>query len=519
MILLTKAIAKSGRAALAIQALHGHAKRLFGIAFNWWFVAALAAAAALRFIKLSPQIDAPHEWRQCDTASYTRNFFRDGIDLFAPSVNWLGAHKTLILEFPLPEAVVALVYRLLWPSLIFDRLVYLAFFAGGVIYLYYIVRAFHERFVAQMCVVVYCFLPLSIYFSRAIHIDFTAIFFAHAFLYHAIAGYRQRSAVHLLVALAVGIIAFLVKAPYIFYLVLPLAVVVLSRFNWRWAIAVGAVVAVCVGVFGLFRAYADAVNAQIPDLSFLPYWYPFINRGWWYYGTLAQRLNLSTWLDFLYALPVRNLMGEPGLWLAVIGLGISIFGRRQTAATKLFFLAWTAGVAVYVLIFFNLNLIMNYYQIPMLAIWAYYIAITIDFARTQSRLGALALCGALIISFIPIARSQYFWAKTDMYAASDVIAANTPKDALVIAVDPSVSTYDYPCSLYAADRFGWSVNPSWLNWEIVSQLKAQGATHLAIHTNHPWWEKLHDCDFCGKPLVQHKHTIGNDVVSVFQLNP
>ena len=105
-----------------------------------------------------------------------------------------------------------------------------------------------------------------------------------------------------------------------------------------------------------------------------------------------------------------------------------------------------------------------------------------------------------------------------MYAAAGLIAANTPKDALVIAVDPSVTTYDYPCALYASDRFGWSINPAWLNWEIVSQLKAHGATHVAIRTNHPYWQARHDCEFCGTPRVRHQHTVGADMVSVFKID-
>jgi hypothetical protein len=319
--------------------------------------------------------------------------------------------------------------------------------------------------------------------------------------------------------LGAGVLAFLVKAPYVFYLVLPLAVIVLARFNWRWALALGTVVGVCFAIFGLWRLHADAVNAQIPDLSFLPHWYPFINRGWWYYGTLAQRLSVSTWLEFLYALPIRSLLGEPALWLVMIGMAIALFGHRQALATKLFFLAWTAGIAAYVLIFFNLNLIMNYYQIPMLAIWAYYIAIGIDFARTQSRLAALALCGALIVSFVPIARSHYFWQVPDVHAAGAVIKDATPSNALVVAVDPKVSTYDYPCALYMADRFGWSVNPAWMNAEIVTKLAAQGATHVAIHTNHPYWDTLHDCDYCGEKTVDRARLGDGSLVSVFQLNP
>lgn len=502
---------------MTIQTLRGYAERFTDFVVGYWFLAACVVATGLRLVTLSPQIDGPHEWRQCDTASYARNFFRDGIDLFAPGINWLGAHKTLILEFPLPEAVVAVVYHVFWPSLIFDRLVYLAFFAGAVIYLYRIVRLFHDRFMAQVCAAIFCFLPLSIYYSRAIHIDFAAVFFAHAFLFHAVLGYRDRSILHLMLALAMGVLAFLIKVPYVFYLVLPLAIVVLSRFNLRWAAALAGVLVVIVAVFGLWRLHVEAANAQIPDLSFLPKWYPFIDRGWWYYGTIAQRLDYQTWKNLLYYWPASNLLGEPGLWLVLLGIVISLLSRRYTATAKLFFLAWAAGVGLNVLIFFNLHLIMNYYQIPLLAFWAYYIAIAIDFVRSYSRLAAVGVCAAASFHLIYIAQTKFNWSLPDMAAVGQIENAATPKGSLLIAVDPGADTYDFPCALYHADRLGWSVNPIWLNADIVARLKGQGATHMALRTIDKATDALHDCEFCGTPLVKRQHTASGSVVSVFEL--
>jgi len=67
---------------------------------------------ALRFLHFGPELDAPHDWRQSDTAWYILDFFRNGIDLLHPAVCWMGASDTVVLEFPLPEAMVAMVWQL-----------------------------------------------------------------------------------------------------------------------------------------------------------------------------------------------------------------------------------------------------------------------------------------------------------------------------------------------------------------------------------------------------------------------
>ena len=77
--------------------------------YGFWLL--LALLVGMRFMHLSEAIEEPHSWRQCDTAQYIRSFQEEGIDLLRPSVCWMGNHKTVILEFPLPEAVVAIVQQ------------------------------------------------------------------------------------------------------------------------------------------------------------------------------------------------------------------------------------------------------------------------------------------------------------------------------------------------------------------------------------------------------------------------
>ena len=143
--------------------------------------------AALLVLLLAPRLghlrgplDSPHSWRQADTAQYALTFYREGIDVLAPSVSWMGGHKTLILEFPFPELLIALAYRLFGYDLAIARMVTLLFFVASAAYLFLIVGRVASRHLAAVSTAVYLVMPLSLFYSHAVHIDFFAVFFAHA---------------------------------------------------------------------------------------------------------------------------------------------------------------------------------------------------------------------------------------------------------------------------------------------------------------------------------------------------
>ena len=117
-------------------------------------------------------IDEPHSWRQCDTANYALAFYKEGIRLLRPSVCWMGSYKTVILEFPFPEALMALMYHILGYHLYLARVVTFLFFAGSAIYLYFIVCYVLRKRLAMIATAVYMILPLSLFYSRAVHVDF-----------------------------------------------------------------------------------------------------------------------------------------------------------------------------------------------------------------------------------------------------------------------------------------------------------------------------------------------------------
>uniref|UniRef100_UPI0025CE9B3E ArnT family glycosyltransferase n=1 Tax=Algoriphagus sp. TaxID=1872435 RepID=UPI0025CE9B3E len=191
---------------------------------------------AVRFFHLGKQIDQPHDWRQCDTAYYIQDFYENGIDLLYPAVCWMGNSDTLALEFPLPEAVVAVGYNLFGESIPLARICFLVFFLGAVYYLYKIVRLLSNVSMARIATLVYLSLPLSFFYSRAVHIDFSVIFLAHAMVYYFFRGIDNRNGWYVLLSGAITTLAFLIKIPYAFYWFLPMSMYVIERKAFRWVL-------------------------------------------------------------------------------------------------------------------------------------------------------------------------------------------------------------------------------------------------------------------------------------------
>ena len=453
-----------------------------------WLVAALLLA--LRLPHLGGPLDDPHSWRQCDTAHYSLDFYRRGFDLMHPAVCWLGGHRTLIFEFPLPEALSALLYRAFGPSPVWDRVVSLVFFAIAAGYLRAFLGRVAGRRIAALATLAFLALPLGRYFSRAAHVDFVATAFAHAMLYHGLRGVRERAWSHTLAAGAAGALAALIKAPYLIPVLGPFAVAALSIPLGAALAPAGVPLALTAAAFVWWRRHVDGINAAVPDWSFLPGFYREVNPGWWYYGEWSQRLVPGNWLKL--ARRVLHEVTTPG------GLGVALLGltHRPRAAARgpgawSFALAWCAGTALYVLVFFPLNLIHDYYQIPLLAPAAFLIALGADrFWDRLPRAGAIPVAGVLfaaLLAALALARpAGYYRVDWLRVEAGRRIAARVPPGDLVVACDYGAGWSD-PRLLFRADREGWSVAVPDLTPDRLVRLRAAGARWAAIVTDpdHP----------------------------------
>lgn len=420
---------------------------------------------ALRLLHWGPEIDAPHDWRQCDTAYYILDFFRNGIDLLHPAVCWMGASDTVALEFPLPEAVVAMVWQIFGESMPAARLVFLVFFGVAILYFYKIADLLWGETTAQLATLVYLSLPLSLFYSRAVHIDFFVVAATHAMFYHYLKGVRKKRWSQMILSSVAAALAFLVKAPYAFYFLFPMLYVAWQQKAWPFVLRTGVLYLLALVPFVFWQQHVNVINGSAPDLGYIDHYRKMINNAHWYFGTLEQRLTPYHW-KILLQRGVFDVAGIGGIVFLLLGL------RRLKEERVLLF--WMLGLAVYTLVFFNLNAVHNYYQIPLLAPAALLCAWGLE--RPKKLLVFFAL---LLVANILYAEKFYYKTETTHVEIGRLIRENTPDSALVIVTYGTMDCRD-PRVLYRARRRGWSVEEAALKSDVVQRLqREQGAQYWA----------------------------------------
>lgn len=446
------------------------------------FLLAAGALLAVRLFHLDGPLDLPHAWRQAETAAYSRAFYEHGIDLLHPTVNWLGPRGAHAFEFPLAQAMAALLYRAFGENVLWDRLITLAAFVASAAFLFGIVKKLSTPATAALATLVYLAMPLGQMFSRAAQLDFTAVFFAHAMLWCFLRAAEQHDRRWLVAGSAAATLAFLVKAHYAFYLALPLVVFAAPRISRRrvpsWILAA----AVPTAVFLAWRYHVHVLNHSGPVFPHIPPGAPptdTMSELEFYFGRWEQRADLGIWLHLAGRI-TEEVLGWIGLALFAIGLLARPLEGEDTPTLR----GWLVAALGFLLLFFNANVVHDYYQIPLLAPAAVFVArgivrITGALPRWQH-----AAAGAFIFA---IGAENVTWAETHhYYVPSPLIAGygraigdSTPSNSVLIIAGNDFA-YSDPSMLYGAHRYGWNLKTRQLTPEVMSALVSHGATHLVL---------------------------------------
>jgi len=491
--------------------------------WGWWVAA--AALFALRIPHLGGPLDDPHSWRQCDTFFYSLQFHRHGIDLLHPAVAWLGAPRALIFEFPLNEALSAVLYGAFGASPLWDRVVALAFFAAAAAYLFGFVRHVAGSRPAWLATLAYLAFPLGQYYSRAAQVDFTATAFAHALLFHATLAIERRAIGQASIAAACGVLAVLIKAPYVLPILGPLGLAALASPS----LATVGLGALALGVpaiaFKVWRRHVDHVNDLVPDWTFLPGFYKEVNPLWWYVGSWSQRLEVASWIKLAKRM-IQEVATPLGMVLAAVGLFFRAPSGRRFGPVALA-LAWSVATAIYLTVFFPLNVIHSYYQIPFLAPAAMLVGLGGELLWQRlprlSRVPAGAIVYAIFLALScwmvrPLGYYRIDWLRIE---AGKMIDRRVPRGDLIVVADHS-SGYSDPRLLVRADRTGWPLAMSDLDPPRLQRLAALGARWVAV-INDPEHADLAPPAFLAPSLVAREairhgeHAMGT--LSVYRLDP
>lgn len=476
-------------------------------------LAILLLALALRLYRSdAPYVDT-HSWRQVTNADIARLWTEQPINIFFPPVSWGGPDGYVGLEFPLLQALTALVWRITGYSEPMGRLVPIAFSVGSVWLIYLLGASLFGRAAGRASAFLLAFSPTFVFFGRTLLSDVPMVFFSVG----AMLGYaryflgagRRRDAV--LGAAGVAL-AGLVKVPAILILG-PIAWMAWSARGWRaaldaWVVA-GLVAAV--GVIALWYLHADRIYLEtgLTQAIFRPSGTypgelaavagPFSTVSHWTdwsvpgAGSIVSALIERLW--FLHLTPV-------GFVVVAVGL-LRFWGPSRRSIVDIWLLAGLALVAV--------SLPGQYYhefhQLPLLPPLALYFGMAaaplfdgprlarwfkVPAARIVVPIGAAFVWGAVAVA--SFAESPVFVAlyrpnrlNTHLIDAGRAVRAATPPDALIVTVEYDRFGANSPMLLYYAERRGWSFDATSIRTAVIEYLRTQrGACFVA--TSH--WSLL-----------------------------
>jgi len=495
----------------------------------WWLV--ILALVALRVPHLRGPIVDPQAWRQCDTLHTSLDFYRRGFDILHPAVCWLGAHRTLVLNFPLSETMSAALYRLFGVDPMWDRLVSLLFGVVAAVYAGRIGGFLAGPRVGRLTLAAYLALPLSQYFSRVPHIEFSVIAFVNGTFYHAMRAHEERSWRQSFYGVLCGVLGGLVKGPYLATTGLPLLALLAHRPSPGRFIRAAVPYLAAVTAFMIWREHVDKVNATVPDWYFLPDFYKEVNPLWRYMGTMQERLTLSNWIKIAHRLvyelstPIGCVLSLLMFWRAPGRPGVEQ-GRTPLDARWIAVLWYLNGIA-YVLFFFRLNAMHNYYQMPFIAPCALLVGLGADVAWTRMasigpvRTGAVVFAAFLLMAaWLPIrlGYDRVDWLRIE---AGKQIATAVPAGQLVVTSDFNTLPPTDPRLLFRADREGWPMRYNEITRDRLAKLVPWGLKWVVVLTDpqHPEiWPPafLEPARTATLPVVHDGRTIGT--VHVFEVS-
>jgi len=376
----------------------------------------LAVALAIQWRGMTSDIiERVHGWRQAQTDMTSRNFARDGMNPFVARVDYIGDGQ-MQLEFPLYQYLTAICYRLFGIAPVWGRLIALLFGAASTYLVYRIGAMVWSRRTGLLAAGVFTFSPINLYFNRAVMPDSSTICFTLLSLLGFLRYFRDFRRGDLILAALSIFMALAGKPPIVVTIFPPLAVAMWLAVGWRFWRRRDLVIALvaALAAFAGWMKYQSYINNERCDNLGIE----FTNAGEfnahlkaWYFGTPRQRSESRTYRRIWERMPdwvghcapalaaradqakllalIRSLGRDvpPQLaaavpmnpiaaaleWAArylVAGLGLIGLALSWRRPMQRILHVWAFGGLAYVLIFLNVNYVHNYYQMPIIPIFA-----------------------------------------------------------------------------------------------------------------------------------------------------
>jgi len=427
-------------------------KRFFMKFEHFLLALILILAFTLRLYKVDNPVADWHSWRQADTASVSRIFFEEGINLLYPRYYDISSLQTgyenpngyRFVEFPIFNAINVIFYR------IFDKFtleewgrfisIISALFSTFLIYL--IGKKFFGVATGLLSAAFYAILPYNIYFTRVILPEPLATVLALGALWFFIEWIEYLRPWQIWLSTFFFALAILVKPFTVFYGI-PMLYLAIDKFGilgmldeiWFWIFGAFSVIP-----FFLWRIWIQQEGLLIG----IPFWQ-------WAFNGDAIRFKPAFWWWIFEERIGRLILGGWGLVAFVAGL------MKKGAKSPWFLHSFLFGQFIYVSVVATANVRHDYYQtflIPVISlVLGYGTVIFWNLKLGDKYIRRLILILSLVFAvFFSFYQTREFYKinHPEIIAAGNAVERLTPPDAKVIA-----PYFGDTAFLYQTHRFGW----------------------------------------------------------------
>ncbi|GAA1831617.1 hypothetical protein GCM10009836_07000 [Pseudonocardia ailaonensis] len=455
---------------------------------GWLTCVLLLAAVVLSVVRaFGPMTYEGDIWRQSDTATIAHNFFRNGMELLYPQINWGGSGPGYVeTEFQLVPYLAASLYHVFGEHAAIGRLVSLVFMIVGAAAFWGFARRVLPETVARWSMIAFALSPAFMRYGSAFMPDAAAL----AFYLLAVLAYqrwltedRRRWLVGTAAAVAMAALVKPTSLHILLVLLIWTAIVARRRLlrPGLYAAAVASLVPAAIWMWharGLYEEYGNTfgvLSGGDSKVGGLQYW---LSSGF-YLGNLTIEATI-----------VYGLAGVP---LAILAL---VVARRSVPAY-----VWAALPSLVVFYFavprYSMALGPHYhlFSLPSAAILVG-LGVTTAYGRLRAlrprrtvaaltavgTVVAVAALGAPSISVLRASMVDTSGTYRSCATALDQVAR--PGDLSIVATDSlavedgSPNNFQDPAIFYLADRRGWVLAADQQEPSRVRSYITQGAQYL-----------------------------------------
>ncbi len=452
----------------------------------------VALGVALRLYHINaPPIDYL-AWRDTQTLMVARNFFRDGLNIFLPAVDWRTTHAVHPhgtvggTEFMLVPWLTALLYHVFGIQYWVGRVAPIFFSALGAVFFFKLAERFYGVACAAIATLLLTVLPYYLYCGRCQMPESFALAMTFAALYRYDIWLETRARRDFALAAAAALLMLLAK-PMMGTTAIPMAFITFHRLGWK--------------TFRDLRLYLFAACVGLPFAAYM-YWtshiiipetgISFSGPGMFHYRRwLTQPKYYADMAKSLWAWALT----PPAVVLACLGAALP-----RPRGRAWFALAWFVGAMALFVLMPGGAAANGYYQAIVEPPCALLAGRALAWALTRGRALRAAGAVALVVAVAwPFSVSAVLFEpryEADM-ACGIWVRENTPDDALVLTSSPN------PTTLYFADRKGWTAwqehygKGAVFNQALIDKVIPLGASVLAMPVPGDWFDNAYFPDYNG----------------------